>query len=39
MHTHSFDGYVTCLDRNDWQGVGELMLASANKRAVSGADP
>jgi aspartate racemase len=38
MHTHSFDGYVRHIDRNDWQGVGELMLASANKLAKIGAD-
>jgi aspartate racemase len=29
---------VKCLDRNDWQGVGELMLASASKLAQIGAD-
>jgi aspartate racemase len=38
MHTHSLAEYVRCLDRDDWQGVGELMLASANKLAKSGAD-
>jgi aspartate racemase len=38
MHTHSLDEYVKCLDRNDWQGVGELMLASANKLAKIGAE-
>lgn len=38
MHTHSFDEYVKCLDRNDWRGVGELMLASANKLAKIGAE-
>lgn len=38
MHTHSFAEYVSCLDRDDWQGVGELMLASANKLAGIGAD-
>jgi aspartate racemase len=38
MHSQSFADYVKCLDRNDWQGVGELMLASANKLAASGAD-
>jgi len=37
MHTHSFDEYVKCLDRDDWQGVGELMLLSANKLARIGA--
>jgi aspartate racemase len=38
MHTHSFAEYVKCLDRDDWQGVGELMLASAEKLAKIGAD-
>jgi aspartate racemase len=38
MHSLSFAAYVNCLDRNDWPGVGELMLASANKLAGIGAD-
>jgi aspartate racemase len=38
MHTPSFADYVRCLDRGDWAGVGELMLASADKLAKSGAD-
>jgi aspartate racemase len=38
MHTHSFAEYVQCLDRDDWQGVGRLMLASAHKLARIGAD-
>lgn len=38
MHTHSFAEYVKCLERGDWQGVGELMLASAEKLAKIGAD-
>src|SRR5438105_250397 len=38
MHTPSLAGYVDCLERGDWQGVGELMLASANKLAKIGAD-
>ena len=38
MHTHSLADYVRCLDREDWQGVGALMLASANKLATIGAD-
>jgi aspartate racemase len=38
MHTHSLADYVTCLDRGDWRGVGELMLASARKLATIGAD-
>jgi aspartate racemase len=38
MHTPSFAEYAKCLDRGDWQGVGELMLVSANKLAKIGAD-
>jgi aspartate racemase len=38
MHTPSFAKYVDCLDRHDWPGVGELMLASASKLASIGAD-
>ena len=38
MHTHSFAAYVHCISRDDWRGVGELMLASANQVAKIGAD-
>jgi aspartate racemase len=38
MHTHSLADYMTCIYRNDWQAVGELMLASANTLASAGAD-
>jgi aspartate racemase len=38
MHTYSLAEYVKCIDRNDWAGVGELMLASARKLADIGAD-
>ena len=38
MHTPSLADYVKCLDRGDWRGVAELMLASANKLAAIGAD-
>jgi aspartate racemase len=38
LHTPSLAEYVRCLDRDDWQGVGELMLASARKLADAGAD-
>lgn len=38
MHTPPFSEYVRCLDRDDWKGVGELMLASAQKLASIGAD-
>ena len=38
MHTPSFAHYMRCIDRDDWPGVGELMLASAHKLARAGAD-
>ena len=38
MHTHSFADYMERIYRDDWQGVGELMLASAEKLAKIGAN-
>jgi len=38
MHTNSLAEYMKCIYRDDWQGVGELMLDSANKVASIGAD-
>ncbi|MEQ8697916.1 MAG: amino acid racemase [Bauldia litoralis] len=38
MHTPSLADYVACLERDDWDGVGALMLASAEKLAAIGAD-
>jgi aspartate racemase len=38
MHTHSFADYVKRLDSNDWRGVAELMLSSADRLARTGAD-
>jgi aspartate racemase len=38
MNTPSFADYVECIDQDDWQGVGELMLSSANKLEKIGAD-
>ena len=38
MHTHSLAAHMKCVYRADWQGVGELMLSSANKLARIGAD-
>lgn len=37
MHTHSLADYVECIERDDWEGVGELMLSSAGKLAAVGA--
>jgi aspartate racemase len=38
IHTPSLADYMQHIYRNDWQGVGELMLGSANKLAKIGAD-
>ena len=38
MHTHSLAEYMQHVQRGDWQGVGELMLSSANKLAKIGAE-
>lgn len=38
MHTYSLAEYMKCIYRDDWQGVAELMLRSANKLASTGAD-
>jgi aspartate racemase len=38
MHTPSLAEYMKCIYSNDWQGVGELMLASAGKLEKIGAD-
>ncbi|MDQ0073624.1 aspartate racemase [Variovorax boronicumulans] len=38
MHTPSLSDYMEHIYRNDWRGVGEVMLASAHKLAKIGAD-
>lgn len=38
IHTHSLAAYVDCLERNDVEGVAQLMLSSAGKLAAAGAD-
>lgn len=38
MHTPSFADYMKPIYGDDWQGVGELMLSSAQKLASIGAD-
>ncbi|WP_417318291.1 aspartate/glutamate racemase family protein [Emcibacter sp.] len=38
MHTPPLSDYMKCIDRDDWQGVGDLMLRSAEKLAGAGAD-
>jgi len=37
LHSHSLGDYMKCIYRDDWRGVGELMLSSANKLAKIGA--
>jgi aspartate racemase len=37
MHTHSLGEYMKRIERDDWAGVGELMLSSAHKLAKAGA--
>lgn len=38
MHTPSLAGYMERVERGDWGGVGEMMLASARVLAGAGAD-
>ncbi len=38
MHTPSLADYMSRIYRGDWQGVGDIMLASADKLAKIGAD-
>jgi aspartate racemase len=38
MHTPSLAGYMERIYRGDWDGVGELMLASARKLAQAGCE-
>ncbi|MGE5813853.1 MAG: aspartate/glutamate racemase family protein [Acidobacteriota bacterium] len=38
MHTRSLADYMECIYRDDWRGVGELMLSSASKLAAIGAE-
>ena len=38
LHTHPLSAYMECIYRDDWQGVANLMLSSAEKLARVGAD-
>ncbi|HZZ15485.1 MAG TPA: amino acid racemase [Candidatus Sulfotelmatobacter sp.] len=38
LHSHSLAKYMKCVFANDWAGVAELMLSSADKLARAGAD-
>jgi aspartate racemase len=38
VHTHSLADYMACIYRDDWRGVSELMVSSAEKLAKIGAN-
>jgi aspartate racemase len=38
LHNHALAAYMKCIDANDWAGVAELMMSSAEKLARAGAD-
>jgi aspartate racemase len=38
LHSHSLAQYMKCIDANDWPGVAQLMISSAEKLARAGAD-
>src|ERR1700734_4234990 len=38
LHAHSLAEYMKYVDRDDWAGVAQLMLSSAEKLARAGAD-
>lgn len=38
LHMPDYAAYARCFAREDWPGVGALMLASAHKLAAAGAD-
>jgi aspartate racemase len=38
LHTHPLAAYMNCIYANDWAGVAELMMSSAEKLAKAGAD-
>jgi aspartate racemase len=38
LHTHPLAEYMKFIERDDWVGVAELMLSSAEKLAKAGAD-
>ena len=38
MHTPSLAEYMRCIERDDWHGVGDLMLTSSHKLASIGAE-
>jgi aspartate racemase len=38
LHTHALARYIERMERDDWEGVAQLMLSSAEKLAHAGAD-
>jgi aspartate racemase len=38
LHAHCLAEYMACIDRDDWEGVADLMLSSAGKLKAAGAE-
>jgi aspartate racemase len=38
LHSHPLSDYMQCIERDDWDGVADLMLSSAAKLASAGAE-
>ncbi len=38
LHTHPLAEYMKCIEADDWPGVAQLMMSSAEKLARAGAD-
>jgi aspartate racemase len=38
LHSHALAAYMSCIYRDDWEGVAALMLSSAEKLAGTGAE-
>lgn len=38
MHTYSLAEYMRCIEGNQWEEVGRLLLSSANKLVEGGAE-
>ena len=38
LHNHPLAAYMHCIDRDDWPGVAELMVSSAQRLQRAGAD-
>jgi aspartate racemase len=38
LHSHCLADYMACIERDDWDGVAELMLSSAGRLKAAGAE-